>query len=133
MRWARAVAWRPTNWSPGSASGSLIWPGISTPAIAGDWIFTLTDDAKLLCIARATGKVRWSTQLAHYVNTQKKKEPIFWTGPVLAGNRLWVANSRGEVFAVGADEGTAHLFKQLESPITLAPVVANCNALRAGG
>ncbi len=110
-------------------TGQRIWElnlaGISTPAIAGDWIFTLTDDAKLLCIARATGKVRWSTQLAHYVNTQKKKEPIFWTGPVLAGNRLWVANSRGEVFAVGADEGTAHLFKQLESPITLAPVVAN--------
>lgn len=110
-------------------SGQRIWElnlaGISTPAIAGDWIFTLTDDAKLLCIARTTGKVRWSTQLAHYVNANNKKEPIFWTGPVLAGNRLWVANSRGDVFAVGADEGAAHLFKHLDSPISLAPVVAN--------
>jgi len=110
-------------------TGQRIWElnlaGISTPAIAGDWIFTLTDDSKLLCIARATGKVRWSTQLARYVNPKNKKEPIFWTGPVLAGNRLWVANSRGELFAVGADEGGAHLFKRLDSPISLAPVVAN--------
>ncbi len=110
-------------------TGQRIWElnlaGISTPAVAGDWIFTLTDDAKLLCIQRATGKVRWSTQLARYVNLKKKKTPIFWTGPVLAGNRLWVANSRGEVVAVGAEEGVAHPFKNLDSPISLAPVVAN--------
>ncbi len=110
-------------------TGQRIWElnlaGISTPAIAGDWIFTLTDDAKLLCIARTTGKVRWSTQLARYVNSKKKKSPIFWTGPVLAGNRLWVANSRGDLFAVGADEGVAHLFKNVNSPVSLAPVVAN--------
>jgi outer membrane protein assembly factor BamB len=110
-------------------TGQRIWElnlaGISTPAVAGEWIFTLTDDAKLLCIQRATGKVRWSTQLARYVNLKKKKTPIFWTGPVLAGNRLWVANSRGEVVAVTADEGVAHPFKNMDSPISLAPVVAN--------
>jgi len=110
-------------------TGQRIWElnlaGISTPAIAGDWIFTLTDDAKLLCIARTTGKVRWSTQLARYANAKAKKEPIFWTGPVLAGNRLWVANSRGDIIAVGADEGAAKLFKRLASPVSLAPVVAN--------
>ena len=110
-------------------TGQRIWElnlaGISTPAIAGDWIFTLTDDAKLLCIQRTTGKVRWSTQLARYENIKKKKSPIFWTGPVLAGNRLWVANSRGDLFAVGADEGAAKLFRHLDSPISLAPIVAN--------
>lgn len=110
-------------------TGQRIWElnlaGISTPAMAGEWIFTLTDDAKLLCIARATGKVRWSTQLARYENPKSKKAPIFWTGPVLAGNRLWVANSRGDVFAVGADEGVAKLFKHLDSPVSLAPIVAN--------
>ena len=110
-------------------TGQRIWElnlaGISTPAVAGDWIFTLTDDAKLLCIARSSGKVRWSTQLARYANEKKKKGPIFWTGPVLAGDRLWVANSRGEVYAVGAEAGAAKLFTRLESPISLAPVIAN--------
>jgi outer membrane protein assembly factor BamB len=110
-------------------TGQRIWElnlaGISTPAVAGDWIFTLTDDAKLLCIARSSGKVRWSTQLARYHNDKKKKSPVFWTGPVLAGNRLWVANTEGDVFAVGADDGAASKFKHLASPVSLAPVVAN--------
>ncbi|HSG57363.1 MAG TPA: PQQ-binding-like beta-propeller repeat protein, partial [Paracoccaceae bacterium] len=82
-------------------TGQRIWEltvaGISTPALAGEWIFTLTDDARLLAIARNTGRVRWITQMAAFRNPEKRENPIFWTGPVLANNRLWIASSRGEV------------------------------------
>ena len=109
-------------------TGQRIWElnlaGISTPAIAGDWIFTLTDDGKLLCIQRATGKVRWLTQLARYENEKKKKNPIFWTGPVLAGNRLWFANSNGQVYSAGIEDGAPVSFAELKEPVTLAPIVA---------
>jgi outer membrane protein assembly factor BamB len=109
-------------------TGQRIWElnlaGISTPAIAGDWIFTLTDDGKLLCIQRATGKVRWLTQLARYENEEKKKNPIFWTGPVLAGNRLWFANSIGQVYSAGIEDGAPVSFADLKKPVTLAPIVA---------
>jgi hypothetical protein len=30
--------------------------GISTPWVAGEWVFVVTDQAQLLAIARATGK-----------------------------------------------------------------------------
>ena len=110
-------------------TGQRIWElnlaGISTPAIAGDWIFTLTDEGKLLCIAKANGKVRWMTQLQRFKNEKKKKNPIFWTGPVLAGNRLWVANSRGEVMSASVTDGTVSEFAKLGSAISLAPIVAN--------
>lgn len=109
-------------------TGQRIWElnlaGISTPAIAGEWIFTLTDDAKLLCIARGTGKARWSTQLTRYGNEKKRTKPVFWTGPVLAGGRLWVANSRGEVMRVRVEDGMPGAFTRLGSGVTLAPVVA---------
>jgi len=109
-------------------SGQRIWElnlaGISTPAISGDWIFTLTDDSKLLCIARSSGKVRWSTQLASYQNEKKKKNPIFWTGPVLAGNRLWIANTRGQVLSAAVTDGTASEFARVGNPVSLAPIVA---------
>ena len=109
-------------------TGQRIWElnlaGISTPAIAGDWIFTLTDDGKLLCIQRATGKVRWLTQLARFENEEKKKNPIFWTGPVLAGDRLWFANSNGQVYSAGVNDGAPVLYTDLKQPITLAPIVA---------
>jgi outer membrane protein assembly factor BamB len=109
-------------------SGQRIWElnlaGISTPAVAGDWIFTLTDDGRLLCIARTSGKVRWMTQLARFKNEKKKKNPIFWTGPVLAGGRLWLGNSRGEIVSADVGDGKLHSFDNLGSSISLAPVVA---------
>jgi outer membrane protein assembly factor BamB len=109
-------------------SGQRIWElnlaGISTPAVAGDWIFTLTDDGRLLCIARTSGKVRWMTQLARFKNEKKKKNPIFWTGPVLAGGRLWLGNSRGEIVSADVGDGKLNAFQQVGSSISLAPVVA---------
>ena len=48
-------------------TGQRLWElniaGISTPWVAGDWMFVVTDDAKLICVARANGKVRWINQL----------------------------------------------------------------------
>lgn len=109
-------------------TGQRIWElnlaGISTPAVAGDWIFTLTDDAKLLCIARSNGKVRWMTQLTRYHKEEKKSGPVFWTGPVLAGDRLWFANSDGEMFSAAAADGVPTRFAELGSPVTLSPIVA---------
>ena len=109
-------------------TGQRIWElnlgGISTPAVAGDWIFTLTDEAKVLCIARASGKVRWSAQLDRFHNEKKKSGQLYWSGPVLAGDRLWLVNSEGDVYAVTAMDGNARRFARLGSKITLAPVVA---------
>ena len=110
-------------------TGQRLWElnvaGISTPAIAGNWIFALTDDARMMAIARSTGKVRWLTQLPRFRNEEKKKDPIFWQGPVLAGGQLWAVNSRGEIYAISTGEGSADLVHELGEAISLPPVVAN--------
>ena len=110
-------------------TGQRLWEltvaGISTPAIAGDWIFALTDDARMLAIARGTGKVRWLTQLPRFRDEEDKEDPIFWQGPVLAGDRLWAVNSEGQIYTVSTSEGSATLFRDLEEPISLPPIVAN--------
>ncbi|WP_374405929.1 PQQ-binding-like beta-propeller repeat protein [Pelagerythrobacter sp.] len=110
-------------------TGQRIWElnvaGISTPAIAGEWIFALTDDAKLLAIARASGKVRWITQLSRYRDEEDREGAIFWTGPVLAGGNLWIASTEGQIYKVGLADGAANLFRDLDKPVSLAPVVAN--------
>lgn len=109
-------------------SGQRIWElnlaGISTPTIAGDWIFTLTDDAKLLCIARSNGKVRWVQQLTRYRKEKNKSGAVFWTGPVLAGDRLWFANSEGLVYSASIADGNPVELTKVGAPITLAPIVA---------
>jgi outer membrane protein assembly factor BamB len=110
-------------------TGQRIWElnlaGISTPAVAGEWIFTLTDDSRLLAIARSTGRVRWVTQMARWKSPRKETGPIFWTGPVLASNRLWIASSEGEVQSLDVTTGAATPFTELDDPVSLAPVVAN--------
>ncbi|PIY45211.1 MAG: pyrrolo-quinoline quinone, partial [Armatimonadetes bacterium CG_4_10_14_3_um_filter_59_10] len=110
-------------------TGQRIWElnlaGISTPAIAGEWVFTLTDDARLLAISRSNGRVRWIAQLQRYRDEKDKKGPIFWTGPVLAGGQLWVASSQGDLWKVSAAEGSAEFFADIGQPVSLAPIVAD--------
>ena len=110
-------------------TGQRIWElnlaGISTPAIAGEWIFTLTDDDKLLCITKSSGKVRWLSQLPRWRSEKHKKGDILWTGPVLAGNRLWLNSSEGDVATASVDDGKLTRVFRAEAGFTLAPVVAN--------
>src|SRR5690606_26989297 len=83
-----------------------------------------TDDARLLAIARSTGRVRWVTQLAQWRNEKNKTGPIFWTGPVLANNRLWIASSEGEVLSADVTDGSVAPFTDLKQAVSLPPIVA---------
>ncbi len=111
------------------ATGQRIWEiniaGIATPIVSGDWVFVLTDDAKLLCVQRSSGKIRWISKLKHYDNEAKKKGPVSWRGPVLAGDRLIVSNSEGSVWSVSTGEGAASQVFDVKKPLSLAPIVAN--------
>lgn len=112
-------------------SGQRIWEisiaGISTPYVVGDWVFAMTDDAKLMAVARGTGKVRWMQQLARFrVETEKKrKDPIRWTGPVLAGGRLIAVNSEGQLVEFSPENGATVATSEFKSAISQSPVVAN--------
>jgi outer membrane protein assembly factor BamB len=110
-------------------SGQRIWEiniaGISTPVAVGEWVFVMTDEAKLLCVARSSGKVRWISKLQRFKNEKKKKGPISWYGPVLAGGRLIVANSRGAVWSISPEEGAATEIFDVKNDVSLAPIVAN--------
>lgn len=110
-------------------TGQRIWElnlsGISTPAISGEWVFTLTNDARLLAIARSTGKVRWLTQLPAFRDVERRRNPIYWQGPVLAGGNLWTVNSEGQIYRIGAGSGEAALVQELRQPVTLPPIVAD--------
>ena len=110
-------------------SGQRIWEiniaGISTPVAVGEWVFVMTDEARLLCVARSSGKVRWISKLQRFKNEKKKKGPISWYGPVLAGGRLIVANSNGAIWSISPEEGAATEVFDVKNDVSLAPIVAN--------
>jgi outer membrane protein assembly factor BamB len=110
-------------------TGQRIWEinvaGTATPTVAGEWVFVVTDQGQLLCIARATGRVRWMTQLRRYRDVDDKKGNVSWVGPVLAGDRLVLVNSLGEIANVSPIDGAVQSTIPTGMPVSLGPVVAN--------
>jgi outer membrane protein assembly factor BamB len=98
--------------------------GISTPWVAGDWLFAVTDEAKLIAMSRNNGKVRWINQLPRWENPKGKKDPIFYSGPVLAGGRLILASSTGALINVNPENGAFLTQSTLGAGVSLQPVVA---------
>ena len=110
-------------------TGQRVWElniaGISTPWAAGEWVFVVTDRAQLLALSRASGRVRWISQLPGFRDPEDEQGPIFWRGPVLAGNRLVLTSSSGHIAHVSPTDGTVVSMVSARAPISLPPVVAN--------
>lgn len=110
-------------------TGQRLWEinaaGIATPWVAGEWLFVATDDSKLLAIARSTGRVRWAAQLPRYRDQEDKEGVLSWQGPVLAGGKLIVVSSNGQLVSVAPETGAIERTVELDAPIYLPPVVAN--------
>ena len=107
-------------------SGQRMWElniaGISTPWVAGDWVFVATDDGKLIAVARNSGKVRWINQLPRFEREKSKRGQITYRGPVLAGGRLVLVGSNGTLINSTAPATSR---ANESSAVSLAPVVAN--------
>ena len=111
------------------STGQRLWEqnfaGISTPWIAGEWIFLVTDDARLVALARSSGKARWISQLPRFHNEKKKTGAIIWFGPILAGNRLILTNSEGQIVYANPGDGSVQATVDGKTPFALPPIVAN--------
>jgi outer membrane protein assembly factor BamB len=109
-------------------SGQRLWErpigGNQTPWVAGRFVFVVTNSADVLCIERDTGKVKWVTPLTQYED-EKRRRPILWAGPVLAGDRLLIGGSTGDLLSLSPYTGQITGKLELHGPIRLGPVVAN--------
>jgi outer membrane protein assembly factor BamB len=99
--------------------------GVEMPWAAGDFIYVLSNDGQLACLQRQDGRIRWVTPLPRFVNPETSEDPIRWRGPVLAGDRLVVAGSHGQVISVSPYDGKLLGFFELGDGAAVAPVVAD--------
>ncbi|NIA70320.1 PQQ-binding-like beta-propeller repeat protein [Pelagibius litoralis] len=99
--------------------------GVQMPWPAGEFIYVLTKDSQLVCLRRSDGRIRWVQPLPRFVDPDDPDEPIRWSGPVLAGDRLVVAGSHGEVLSVSPYDGKPLGFFDLGDGAAVSPVVAN--------
>ncbi|MBI1239721.1 MAG: PQQ-binding-like beta-propeller repeat protein [Alphaproteobacteria bacterium] len=110
-------------------SGQRVWTrdigGIQTPWVAGDYVYVVSSEAILFCIARKDGRIRFATQLARFEDEEDKEGPINWSGPVLASDRLLLASSNGEMISVSPYTGDILGRIGIPDGVYIAPIVAN--------
>lgn len=109
-------------------SGRRLWErdiaASESPWIAGDWMFVATTGGQVTAISLVDGQVAWVTQLDIFENPEKKKNPIRWFGPVLAGDRLVVAGSNGKALSLSPYSGQVLGSQDLAGPASVTPIVA---------
>jgi outer membrane protein assembly factor BamB len=110
-------------------SGRRIWDrtigGVHSPWVAGDYIYVLTTGSALVCLTRADGRIRWVVTLRRYEDVKEREDPIFWSGPVLAGDRLIVTGSHEEALAISPYTGELLGKINLPGPTLIPPIVAD--------
>ena len=123
-----------TDLRTGQARWTLPVVGITSPLPAGDVVYVVATDGKLICAARETGQIYWIHDLnAGYV---AKKQGGFWgigshavakplwSNPILSNNRLVLVSSAGELAALNAKTGEVERKVDLGAPALIGPIAA---------
>lgn len=94
------------------------------PWVAGEFIYVLSNGGELICLARRNGGIRWVRQLPRYEDEKDREGAILWSGPALAGDRLLVGSSRGEVWSLSPYSGEPLGRVRIGGPVYLPAIVA---------
>jgi len=123
-----------------SLAGAVRWAlplsSQSTPWAAGDVVYVISTTGQLVCVARDSGQIYWVQDLnaAAPVNTltargRRRRAPkapkkAYWSGPVLASNRLIMVSSNGDMEARDPKTGDLQRTIRLGAPAMQPPIAA---------
>lgn len=113
-------------------NGQRVWArnigGTETPWVAGNTVFVVSLKGVVYALTRDSGKVRWLTDLnkqpEEAKKRRKKKAAPSWSGPVLAGGRLLLVSSDGQMAALSPSDGKVVGRRALGGRYLIPPVVA---------
>lgn len=110
-------------------TGTRAWErsigGVDMPWVAGEFIFVLSNENQLVCLTRRDGRIRWVLDLPRFEDEDDKDDPIKWSGPVLAGDRLILSGSHGEAWSISPYSGEILGRFDLSGSVYLPPIVAD--------
>ncbi|MFK5996615.1 MAG: PQQ-binding-like beta-propeller repeat protein [Rhodobacterales bacterium] len=107
------------NWTVNDGSYSPVW-------VAGGSVFIVTDGFKLKRLNGATGAEIWSVKLPGYLKQGKRQKTAYvHYGPVMAGNRLIVASSDGNIRSFNPSSGAALGVVKIQGGAASQPAIVN--------
>ena len=109
--------------------GSRLWErrvsSLHTPWLVQDTLYVLTTRNELIAFHRQDGRTLWFTQLQRYQDEEKQDERILWSGPILGGGKLWLANSERNLIGLNALTGLEEVRYSTQYRLSLAPIIAD--------
>lgn len=109
-------------------TGGRIWErsisGANTPWIAGEFIFVISNEGQIICLTRKSGLIKWVTQMPMFESPEDKEGIIKYVGPIMVGDRLILASSRGEIYSLSPYKGTILGKVNVSGSVYISPVVA---------
>ena len=110
-------------------SGRRLWEreigGGQTPWVAGDWLFVQSSDQSLAAINVEDGRPRWVQDLPRWDNPAKQRDPIFWSGPLLASGKLVLAGTSQLAVSVDPVGGSILGTQSVSGSVSIAPLAAD--------
>ena len=111
------------------ADGDTIWKkelsGIVNFWSAGNFIFVINSDDKLMAIHKKSGGIKWISQLPDYRQSDKPQTKILYTGVVMAGDKLLVSRASGKLLIISPLNGKIEKTFSLGKRVSHSPVVVN--------
>jgi outer membrane protein assembly factor BamB len=103
--------------------------GVNAPLPVGDVVYVMSKDGELTVVNRDTGQVYWTRNLNEgrvrkeggFIGFFGKMVRPYWSGPVLASNRLVLVNSDGEMLGLNPKTGEVEATLNLGAPAFIAP------------
>jgi outer membrane protein assembly factor BamB len=101
------------------SNGERLWTrniaSMQMPWVAGDTVYVVDLSGKLWALSRTDGAVKWASDLPPGGR---------WSGPVLAGGRLWLVSGDGLLVAADARSGQVLSNLDLGTRVYVSPIVA---------
>jgi len=110
-------------------SGNYLWKkeiaGIVDFWAANGFLFIVNNDNKLLAISKKTGGIKWISQLPNFVKEKNPGTKILYNGVLMAGDKLLVSSTRGEILIVSPLDGKLEQTFIVGKKISHSPIVVN--------
>lgn len=104
-------------WTRNIGSEAPIWA-------AGDTLFVISDEARLMRLSARDGSTLWEAQLPAFRDPKHHKKAIAYSGPVLVAGQLLFTDSRGNLYAYDAQSGVGRTVGSISGGSVTGPVVA---------
>lgn len=110
-------------------NGARLWQrdisGAETPWVADNTVYVKTADYKLIALQALTGDVLWIRDVPKYAKPESRKGLMTWAGPVLAGNRLILTGTGGNIAEFNPKTGEPLPSWSAKGTFLIAPIVAS--------